>query len=198
MGQHYKRKITADPNLWIGLSVMLLLVPISWMIAWITATLIHELFHCLGVLICGNRILHVYVGVNGARIETDESEPWKELISLLAGPLGALIVLIFACQLPRVAICVLVQSVYNLLPLAELDGGQILLRLSALITSPQKAETICDIGRMVTCALVLFIGIYGTLWLHLGLFPLIMTAVFILRHGTIKKSCKRGAYAVQW
>lgn len=197
MGQCYKRKITVDPSLWIALSAMLLLIPIGWMIAWITAALVHELFHCLGIWLCGNRILHVRVGVNGARIQTDESEPWKELISLLAGPFGALSVLFFARQFPHVAICVLLQTTYNLLPLTELDGGQILLRLAALITSTQKAEIICNASRMVICALVLFIGIYGTLWLRLGLFPLIFATVFMLRHGKVKKSCKRSTYAVQ-
>ena len=198
MGQHYKGRISVDPSLWIALSTMLLLIPIGWMIAWITATLVHELFHCLGVWICGNRILHVHVGVNGARIQTDESESWKELISLLAGPFGALTVLLFSRQFPHVAICALLQTTYNLLPLTELDGGQILLRLAAMIASAQKAETICNIGRVVTCALVIFVGIYGTLWQRLGLFPLILATVFLLRHGKVKKSCKRGAYAVQW
>ena len=50
----------------------------------------------------------------------------REVVCILAGPLGGLSLLLLCRRFPRVAICGMLQSVYNVLPIYPLDGGRAL------------------------------------------------------------------------
>lgn len=105
---------------------MLLILPLKWFCAMLAAASVHELFHLAAVRLCGGSIHGIRVGFGGAVICSDIEGRGRELCCILAGPLGGLAFLLFARWLPRTALCALIQSAFNLLPLWPLDGGRAL------------------------------------------------------------------------
>ena len=106
--------------------LMLLLLPLQWCFAMALAAAVHELCHIACVIMLGGKVLNIRLGFGGAVIETDIRGRFKTLLCCLAGPVGALSILFFARILPRTALCVLIQSAFNLLPVYPLDGGKAL------------------------------------------------------------------------
>ena len=104
--------------------MMLLLLPLKWCLAMAAASAIHELFHILFVRLFGYRINNIHIRFGGAVIETDIPDRRKELLCILAGPAGSLILVLFYRYVPEITVCALVQSAYNLLPFPNLDGGR--------------------------------------------------------------------------
>lgn len=197
MEQAYKGRIFVAPQAALTAAVILLTVPIKWVIGWFLAAAIHEIFHCIGVWICGNRILSVQIGVGGAKLQTDLSDPVKEILCLLAGPAGALLLIFFSASFPQLAVCALFQSVYNLLPLSGLDGGQVLSRIVSLAFQPNNAKRISAAMQYATLVCITLTCLYGSILLNLGVFPMLMAGILFLRHGKIKIPCKRGHHRVQ-
>lgn len=107
-------------------AVWLRLVPIQWIGAALLAGIVHELGHFFFLWREGKRIWKIQIGAVGARIETEELEPRTEFFAALAGPAAGMILCLCSAILPRTALCALVQSIYNLLPIYPLDGGRAL------------------------------------------------------------------------
>lgn len=59
--------------------------------------------------------------------------PGRELLCVLAGPAVSFSLLALARFFPRIAICGLVQGIYNLLPIYPLDGGKALRCMVSLL-----------------------------------------------------------------
>ena len=70
----------------------------------------------------------------------------RELLAVLAGPAGSLLLLSLYRVLPRVAVCAAVQGFYNLLPIEPLDGGRAL-RLCLEHWCQHRAEKIMTLAR---------------------------------------------------
>ena len=105
---------------------MLLLLPLRWCFAMAAASAVHELFHITAVRLCAGRINRMCIRFGGAVIEADIMKQGRELLCILAGPLGSLCLVLLCRFLPEIAVCALLQSAYNLLPLPYLDGGRAL------------------------------------------------------------------------
>lgn len=173
------RKITVEAGAYLLLALLLFLLPVQWIAAALTAGLIHELCHILAVRLCGGRILRIKISVCGAVIETEPMDNLRELICALAGPLGGLILLLFARQLPRVAVCAAIQSAYNLLPLYPLDGGRAL-RCGLLLLLPQKnAEHLLSFAQIACMCVILALTVYSALFLGLGLLPVLIVLILL-------------------
>lgn len=192
-----RKKLILDPNLLLSSAVMLLAVPFRWYAAWILASLTHEVFHCIGILLCGSRICSIRICATGAKITTDLSNTAHEIFCLLAGPVGALTLLSLSASFPQVALCALVQSAYNLLPLPELDGGRVMKRTLDLFLAPNVADAICSSTRKVTVLAITALCLLGSLVWRLGIIPLILAGIFLQRHGKLKIPCKPRFQAVQ-
>ena len=112
--------------------------------------------------------------------------PGRELLCALAGPAGSL--LLAMLPVPKLALCALIQGMFNLLPLEGLDGGRILGCILDM-TLPIYRE------RIVRAAQWLTLG--GLLWLILGLKlgggAVAFWMVLVMR----KFPCKQGRKAVQ-
>ena len=119
-------KIDIRPSTYIYIVLLLFLIPLKWLFAWLVAAIFHEICHWLAVKLCGGVIHKITVGVGGARMECGPMTNMKKLISVLSGPLGGLVLLLFARWIPRIALCSWFLSMYNLLPLLPLDGGRAL------------------------------------------------------------------------
>ena len=116
--------IEADGGFWLVLGLMVLLFPLRILAAIALAAAIHELGHILSVLLCGGRIHRIRLHPGGAQILAAPLAPGQELLCILAGPgAGALTVLAWRV-FPELAAAGLLQTVFNLLPLPNLDGGR--------------------------------------------------------------------------
>lgn len=187
-----QRNVTLEAGAYILLALMVFLLPLKWIFAALLAGLVHELCHVLAIRLCGGRILSVEIGAGGAVIRTDPMDSLRELVCALAGPLGGLILLLFARWLPRTAICAGLQSAYNLLPLYPLDGGRALRCGALLVLPPKTADRFCYLVQIGCLCAIVLLGIYGTFFLRLGVLP-ILIALLLLR----KIPCKPWRQRVQ-
>lgn len=119
----YDRQITGAL---LGLVLLILLLPMRWIVAAAIAAFLHELGHCIALKLFGGSFHRIKIGISGAVIEASGLTPGAEIMCLLAGPLAGLLPMITVRLFPTIAICGLVQSAYNLIPVYPLDGGRIL------------------------------------------------------------------------
>lgn len=125
-------------------ALAILILPLNWVLAGIIAAGFHELCHCLMVKVMGGRVWEFRIGVGGAVMETSPMSTGRELLCVLAGPLGGILLMLFYRWIPRVAICAGLQSAFNMLPIYPLDGGRALGGLVELLPGKYRA-----VGRRV-------------------------------------------------
>lgn len=166
----------------LGLVLMILLLPMRWIVAAAIAAALHELGHCGALRLFGGSLHRIKIGISGAVLEASGLTPGAEIICLLAGPLAGLFPLMVARIFPTIAICGLVQSAYNLLPVYPLDGGKIL-RLF-ILTHGGTDKLFCVIEYFVIVLLLLLCA-YIQLRFRCSLF--LLFGVFLL----IKTPCKQ-------
>ena len=160
---------------------MLFLVPLPWMIGWLGAVMIHEAFHCIALFLCGKTIYQIRVEIDGARIVAEDLNCGQTVLCALAGPAGGLMLISVVEVFPRLAVCGFLQSAYNLLPVFPLDGGRAFHAVMHLLFRGEIAEKLCSGAAILTCMCVLAVGISCAWIWHLGLFPLVLAIVFVLR-----------------
>ena len=185
------------PGICILLAFAVLILPLKWLAAWITAVIIHEAFHVLALFIFKYKIFAIHITLGGAVLETEPLKRWHELVCALAGPLGGLLLVLLAPWLPRVAICACVQTMYNLLPLYPLDGGRALRCIAGMLTSDQKSERIIHLIEIMTQIGIGVLGFIASFVWRLGPLPLVCVVVLIAKSKEIKIPCKAGLQRVQ-
>ncbi len=104
---------------------MLLLADARWVLAAAAAAAVHELGHLAVLWMYGRRILGFRADLGGAVIRTEPLSARQELFCALAGPAAGLMTVLFARWVPRMALCALIQTGCNLLPIYPLDGGRV-------------------------------------------------------------------------
>ena len=190
MVQNSKFSISITPDVSILAALMLMLIPFPWLLAWVLAALVHELFHGLAVLIMGKRIYHIEIGMDGARMQAGLLSDLETLICSLAGPLGALALISIASWFPKLALCAIIQSSYNLIPIYPLDGGRALLSLGRMLFSERAVYNLCLVVKTAVVSGFLFLGVFAAFIWKLGLLPLVFAILLILRTKKIKIPCK--------
>ena len=91
-----KEKFSVTTEFLFFLAVAFLLVPIRWFGAWVLALSIHELCHYTALRLCGGEVSGIQVDCRGATMKTQPLSFGKEALCAYAGPLGSLVVLLFA------------------------------------------------------------------------------------------------------
>lgn len=156
-----------SPFLFILISLLLLLVPLRWLLAIVFSIILHESFHLGAIKLLGGEVKGVSVGCGGIELRTAPMPCWKELLCAAAGPVSFLLPLLFARLVPAVAICSLVHSVYNLLPIFPLDGGRILRCICG------TAENLFVFIQTAVLLGIVLLGGYLTVFLKMGILPLV-------------------------
>lgn len=181
-----RTKIDIRPNTYIYMVLLLLLIPIKWLLAWGLAAGFHEICHWFAAKLCGGEIRGITVGLGGAKMECSPMPKGKRVLTVLSGPIGGLLPLLFAQWMPRTALCCWFLSMYNMLPLICLDGGkviEILLGARAVI-----------VQRLFLLVLSL-VAVYVATVLDLGLLPMIIAVLLWLK--SRNNPCKPGVSKVQ-
>lgn len=185
------------PETGILAALLLLVVPLRWVCAWFAAALWHELFHCFALRLCGRSIHGVCIGINGAEIRTDNLSDLDTLLCALAGPAGGLLLLLLSGVFPCLAVCALLQSVFNLLPVYPLDGGRALRGFTGLLFSERWANGICTAAERIVLAGAVCFGLVSSFFWKLGILPVVLTVFFMVHLKKIKRPCKSMLHRVQ-
>ena len=163
--------------IWIVLALAVLVLPLQWLFAILLAAFFHELCHYAAVKACGGQVLRLEIGWSGAQMEVAGLSTGKELLCSLAGPAGGLALLMVIRWIPRTAICAGFQSLFNLIPVYPLDGGRALRCGLELIFPLDTVDRVCLWVRKLCLIFMVGLGLYGTVFLHLGLMPLLLAVV---------------------
>ena len=166
------------PQFFLFLAILLMIIPVRWLLCWLTAAGLHEIFHLIALKICGYPIRSVSVGAFGVKIDTDTDRGIKGVFCALAGPLAGFILLLFVRRIPMIALCGLFQSVANLVPVYPLDGGRALNNLLYLIFPDHRADLITRYIERGIWFILFVICVYGVVKLNLGVIP--VSAIMML------------------
>lgn len=173
--------------------LLLLLLPLNLLASVIIAAAIHECCHILMLRYFHVPVLRIKIGIGGAVIQTTPLPPKQELFCAAAGPFGSFLCLLLIRPFPLLAICALMQGLFNLLPVLPLDGGRIL-RSFCLCCFPKYAFPICQAARFCTTAAAFGLCLLLALYTKDHFFILI-AVYFLLRTGWFRKiPCKQNRY----
>lgn len=166
-----------QPASCIILAALFLIFPLQWVCAWILAVLIHEAGHCAAVFALGGRITAVSVSLSGIKLHTTVLAGLKAVVSSMAGPVAGILLLLCAKRFPRLALCGLFQSAYNLLPIYPLDGGWILQNCLNGVSSRTQFLVENVVAGATVIAVIVITFVYS-----LGLLPLCMVAILVYQY----------------
>lgn len=181
-----------SPAFFIFAAFWLLVLPLRLILAAMGAAMIHELCHLLAIRMTGGEILGLRIGAGGVALETGPMTAVQEWLCAMAGPVGSLLLAVLYPWMPWVALCGLIQGVYNMLPLYPLDGGrclrcvlELLLPVNWVSIWPWMQKGIW----VVMCLAVLWLGFA----LDFGILPILLCGTALVR----KIPCKEGKLGVQ-
>lgn len=179
-------------------ALLCLTVPLDWLIAGILAACVHELCHMGTVRFLGGRIHSLHIGGAGAIFETTPMEPFREFICVLAGPAGSFALLALSQICPKLALCGLVQGMFNMMPVYPLDGGRALSCAARALLSSQKAGWVCLTVRRLTVLVLIVLSMMGIFVYKLGAFSVIFILLLLCRTAFGKIPCNADELGVQY
>lgn len=165
----------------LSLVLMVFLLPIQWLSAAMIAALFHECGHFLAVYLMGGTVHDIRLSGSGAMINASGLAPVPEVVCLLAGPLMGLLPALSIRIFPALALCSVIQTLYNLLPIYPLDGGRIMRQIIYLTGGSMR---ICRFIELCAILLVLSLCVY------LRLYFCVFYALFLVIFLFTKTPCK--------
>lgn len=189
--------VTFSSWFYLWLAVAIVLLPIKWLVAWIIAIIAHEIFHYIALRLFGYPVVQIHIGFRGVKMVTEEPRGKSGVCCALAGPLAGFLLFVFVRWIPRIAICGLMQSVYNLLPFYPLDGGR---ALRCILQRVVKNGAVIKIHRGIeaaTCAAIVILLLIIFIWLDLKILPVLGIVCLLASKYVIKIPCKELQKRVQ-
>lgn len=186
--------IRVQPSAYLMAAALVLLLPLDWLFAAVLAAAFHELGHLAAIHAVGGHPDAISIGGAGARICTEPLENREEFLCAAAGPSASLLLLSLCRLFPKLALCALVQGMFNLIPVHPMDGGRMLYCLLRRLC-PGWAERIYSIVQFLIFGGILGLTLFLTVHKDAGFLPILagITVLFRLR----KIPCKSGGFAVQ-
>lgn len=184
-------KLRIDCGVYFLLAMGLLILPLDWLFGAVLAMAVHELCHYTVAKILGINCLGLHIGAGGMEMELSPMNPKEELTVAFAGPLGSLMLTCLSHVYPQLAVCGMVQGLFNLLPIWPLDGGRI---LYGLFPNADRLR-----GGIEVSVAVGLIGVGIWLWLvwDMGFYPVLLAGIVTARAFLRKIPCKEGILRVQ-
>lgn len=179
--RYNKIQVSFSRSLYIYFALLLLMIPVRLLFAVAVSAAVHEMFHIAAIRLMKIRINSIYIGIRGARIDTQPMTDQQELLCAISGPVGGFILLLLFRWMPVVALAGAIQSLYNLLPLYPTDGGRVLQCAAKLLLPDRIADKIIFLTEIATLSAIVAFGVYGSVWLHLGIIPAAFAASLLLR-----------------
>lgn len=181
----FVRKLSPDGNslqwsAWLLLALLLLALPLRWLAAAAVSILVHELCHWAAVVLCGERVTGICLTPGGVVLYTGPLTPGKQMLCALAGPVGGLVLFAFCRQMPRLALCALLHSFWNLLPIYPLDGGRALQSFLYMVI-PNHVRQVFRVLQNGAAAILTAACFWATFARGLGLLPLVMAAWLLVK-----------------
>ena len=188
--------IGVDITVYFLAVLCILFIPLFWLFPLVIASVFHELCHILVLLLLKGKITAIRIQADGCRIDTDQIKESRQFLSILAGPLGSLSLILIGGIAPRVAVFGLIQGLYNLIPVLPMDGGR-LLRLVLYRSDPQRADSIQGWVAISICIFVDLLAIAFSVAVSGGWILLIIVFLWNLKVLPGKTPCKPGRIGVQ-
>lgn len=176
-----EKKLKAGSGFYLLLAIILLCIPVSWIIAVIAAAAVHEAGHYLAVRLLSGKSTGIRFFAFSAQMRLPQMGVGRELLCALAGPFAGMLLLLFSRWIPRIAICALCQSIWNLLPLYPLDGGRCLLCILKLLFPPPLAQRFYRHIVIATRILIVTVSVFAVVYLKLGMLPLLLAGLILFR-----------------
>ena len=192
-----KNVIKIDPTTYLLWALSALIIPAGWLCAWFAATTVHELGHYISLRFMDVDVSEVRINHSGILMRSRSMTHMQQAVCSLAGPFAGLILLPIMRRYPILAICLLFQSLFNLLPIYPLDGGVVIYELLAQIFGETVAwnslHIISNILRLLVSIIILVIGVQ----LKSLLLFVVIVAIFLCKTGFVKFPCKPRKVIVQ-
>ena len=188
---------TFTPGFYVVLAFCVLTLPLRWVIGWLIAAVVHELGHYVALRCCGYPITSVQVSTMGAKMVTCGLTPKTECICAIAGPLAGGVLVLLLQWFPVLAVCALVQTLFNLLPIYPLDGGRAFLNMLRLFLPEGVSNFVSGCLCAFVSAAVATVLFYICVQLRYISILVFVIIISVIRFGKTKSSCKEVATAVQ-
>lgn len=179
--QRNRRFFYISGTFYLYIVVLLLTLPLRWVAALGVCATIHELFHILCAKLLSIRVDSMVIAPGGAKLYTEPMTDVQELLCALAGPIGGLMPILLLRIFPEMALIATLLTIYNLIPIYPADGARVLKSFLRLFLSEPIAQRFCIVLERTLQCLILSFGVYGTVFLHLGVFPFCITLLLALR-----------------
>ena len=127
----------------------------------LVCALVHELGHLSVLLLLGGKVRHINAAILGLCISyTGIYSKVKECLVVISGPLAniAFAILCFYSGCKTTAAISLVQCVFNLLPISEMDGGRL---LSMIVPNLRLCRLVDGAAIALICTVAAFALYHG-------------------------------------
>ena len=183
--------IRVQPSAYLMAVVLVLLLPLDWLLAAILAAAFHEMGHLAAIYMAGVRVDSVSIGFPGAQIRTGPLGNRAEFFCAAAGPAASLLLFSLCRFFPKLAVCALVQGMFNLIPVHPMDGGR-MLRCFLQWLCPRQADRICRIVEGLIVSAVFVLSLRLLICRKDGVLPALVCVTALTRLLFGKIPCKSG------
>ena len=178
-----------NPNVYIAVAILLLLIPLDWLTAAAVAAAFHEICHMGIIYVTGGTIESINIGIGGTEIVALLNGKRKELLAILSGPAGSFLLMGLCNIFPKLSICACVQGLFNLLPILPLDGGRSMQCIFSYYW-PDKIDFLQNLMVIISAAVFVAMAIIGAFALKLGFWPIAGCVLLLLKVVLRKIPCK--------
>lgn len=173
-------KLSVHPSLILWLSIFFYVSP-ELLLPFFLASAFHELGHFLVLKKLQKPPIALNLSFSGAAMETPFLNYREELLSAAAGPIFSLLLAALWPLWPVTGMYSMILGVFNLLPVAGLDGSRILSAFLHMRCSPHTARTLCWVISIAACLVLLLWATILAFYFHFGLWPILFTGIFSLK-----------------